>query len=178
MCNPVHKLVALITCEWATRLPCQSTTAIMATQFGGDDVPCAICCSPLPVGAHSRLSKPPSQSNESSSFFFGSLHEPIMVEDECMHVSCALRSWKKAARQFMLSNRLQATSVLAACSCEVTTVFLDVWKAFTSSTIAFKKSLQKLTPQRSVPLSNQKVKLEKTTLHLCASQLVSTVCAA
>jgi len=58
-----------------------------------------------------------------------------------MCVSRAMLSWKKDARQFMPSNRLQATSVLVACSCVVTTVFPDIEK---SSTVKCKNLLQKL----------------------------------
>ena len=41
------------------------------------------------------------------------------------------------------------------------------WKAFKTSTIEHKKSLQKLSPQRSVPLSSQKLKLKNNLALSC-----------
>ena len=55
-----------------------------------------------------------------------------MVEEECKLCSTKLEKGYKTivpmARRFMPSNRLQATSVLAVCSCEVKTAFPDVEK--------------------------------------------------
>ena len=102
---------------------CQSV--IMATQFRTEDALCklTICRSPLPVGTHRRLLKPPLPSNESASRFLPvRVRPPLWRESVCMQ-PCFAKLDKSCKSIHAIQKTVSDLSLLAACSREVTTAF-------------------------------------------------------
>ena len=157
-----------------------TTSTITATHFRREDVLCTICRSPLPAGTHRRLSKPPSLPSESAFCFFSCLREPIVVEGECKPCSAKLEKGCKTivhmAWRFMPSNRSQATSVLAACSCEVKTAFPDFEKPSQLAQLSARSRFRSCRHNVAFPYQVKSWNW-KTILRLCALQHVSKVCA-
>ena len=157
----------LITCEWVARLPCQSTSMIMATKFGRKDVLCTICYPPLHAGTHRRLLKPPSPPNESASHFCQCMwaHHGGVRAYACMPCFAKLEKGCKMihAVQQIVSDLCSCCMFLWGDNC-----ISWHWKAFTTSTIERKK----LSPQCSIPLSSQKLRTWKQScaLHITACE--------